>query len=261
MTDLQHEEAIDAEFEEVGAELVVAQPTQSTALNLFGTDDPAAVIEKASRTATALADVINQKNLFKVINNKKYVYVEGWQLLGSILGVFPVMESCEPVELNGIKGYRAIVAAQTRDGAVIGRASALCMRNESRWAQADEYAVSSMAQTRAISKCLRAPLGFIMQLAGFAPTPESEVPEGGFERDATKKPAQKSEAPLVGAETLGRIEKGLEQLKGKPGWSLEEVLKTAAQTFKRPVEKLGDLREDEAKQIISAMDEYGGVKV
>jgi hypothetical protein len=33
-----------------------------------------------------------------------------------------------------------------------------------------------MAQTRAVSKALRLPLGFVMQLAGFNPTPADEMP-------------------------------------------------------------------------------------
>lgn len=261
-----HETIEDAEFSEVAetpAALVVREPQGSQALNLFGTDDPAAVIEKASRTATALADVITQRGLFKEINRKKYVFVEGWQLLGSILGVFPVLESCEPVEQNGVKGYRAIVAAQTRDGAIVGRASALCMRNESKWARADEYAVSSMAQTRAISKCLRAPLGFIMQLAGFAPTPEAEVPDEGFNDTPAAPPAPPAATPEERANsvTLARITKGLKLLEGKPGWAENEVVETAARTYKRPIKVLGDLTEKEAVQIIDAMKQYGEVEV
>jgi hypothetical protein len=48
-----------------------------------------------------------------------------------------------------------------------------------------------MAQTRATSKALRQPLGFVMQLAGFNPTPAEEMP-----RDEPKKrAAQKTELP------------------------------------------------------------------
>ena len=40
----------------------------------------------------------------------------------------------------------------------------------------DDYALRSMAQTRATSKALRQPLGFVMSLAGFDPTPAEEMP-------------------------------------------------------------------------------------
>jgi len=59
----------------------------SQALTLFGTADPLVVISKASRVALALAKVIDRQQLFTVIGTKKYVQVEGWTLLGSMLGI------------------------------------------------------------------------------------------------------------------------------------------------------------------------------
>ncbi len=56
-----------------------------------------------------------------------------------------------------------------------GAADAICSRSESKWQKADDYAVLSMAQTRATSKALRLPLGFVMTLAGFDPTPAEEM--------------------------------------------------------------------------------------
>ena len=51
------------------------------------------------------------------------------------------------------------------------------MRAEGKpWDKADEYAVRSMAQTRAASKALRMPLGFVMTLGGYEATPEGEMP-------------------------------------------------------------------------------------
>jgi hypothetical protein len=68
------------------------------------------------------------------------------------------------------------VEARTLDGRAIAAAEAECLRAERRWAQADDYAVRSMAQTRATSKALRLPLGFVIQLAGFEATPADEAP-------------------------------------------------------------------------------------
>jgi hypothetical protein len=62
-------------------------------------------------------------------------------------------------------------------GQVVGAAESECMPAERRWANADDYARRSMAQTRATSKALRQPLGFVMQLAGFDATPADEIPE------------------------------------------------------------------------------------
>jgi methylglyoxal synthase len=51
------------------------------------------------------------------------------------------------------------------------------MRSEKTWARRDDYALQSMAQTRATSKALRLPLGFVMQIAGYDATPAEEIRE------------------------------------------------------------------------------------
>ena len=47
--------------------------------------------------------------------------------------------------------------------------------HEKTWAGRDDYALRSMAQTRATSKAMRQPLGFIITLAGFDATPAEEM--------------------------------------------------------------------------------------
>lgn len=149
-------------------------------VTLFGTDNPAAVVERASTVATSLASVINERHLFSSISGKKHVQVEGWTLLGSMLGVFAEIEWSRPLE----NGWEARAVVRTLAGNVVGAAEAMCTTEEGRWRRADTYAVRSMAQTRAVSKALRMPLGFIMHLAGYSATPAEEVPEDQPERDS-----------------------------------------------------------------------------
>jgi hypothetical protein len=144
---------------------------QRAPMTLFGTDDPQAVVVRASTVATALAGVINERHLYSQIANKKHVQVEGWTLLGSMLGVFAEVEWSRPLD----NGWEARAVARTLAGQVVGAAEAMCTANEGRWRAADSYAVRSMAQTRAVSKALRLPLGFIMQLAGYSATPAEEL--------------------------------------------------------------------------------------
>ena len=158
----KEDEIIDVE--PIGEELVVAGPAPAT---LFRTDDPAEVIQRASAVASALSDVLIQKKLTTRIGAKDHVSVEGWTLCGAMLGVFPVVEWTRKLE----NGWEARVEARTKDGSVVGAAEAECLNTETRWKSADDYAIRSMAQTRAISKALRAPLGFVVHLAGFAATP------------------------------------------------------------------------------------------
>jgi hypothetical protein len=143
--------------------------------NLFGTADPAEVVARATATADALIQVVRSKHLIKRIGNSDHVLVEAWTLLGAMLGVFPVCQWTRKLE----DGWEARVVAQTLSGAIVGAAEAECLRSESNWKNRDDYALRSMAQTRATSKAMRAPLGFIVQLAGFNPTPAEEMPTDG----------------------------------------------------------------------------------
>lgn len=140
-------------------------------MTLFGTNNPEAVVEQASSVATSLAKVIDERSLTANIAGKKHVQVEGWTLLGSMLGVFAEVEWTRPLE----NGWEARAVARTLNGNVVGAAEAMCTTSEYRWRRADDYAVRSMAQTRAVSKALRMPLGFIMHLAGYSATPAEEL--------------------------------------------------------------------------------------
>lgn len=141
-------------------------------VSLFGDASPVEVVAKATEIADALAAVIESKGLFNQIGQRKHVNVEGWTLLGSMLGVFPIVEWTRQTE----DGWEARVVARTRNGDEIGAAEAMCSRKEKAWKNRDDYAIRSMAQTRAVSKALRHPLGFVMTLAGYDPTPEAEIP-------------------------------------------------------------------------------------
>ena len=62
--------------------------------------------------------------------------------------------------------YRAV-----KDGREVGWGEGRCTRSEKNWASRDDYALSSMAQTRGQSRALVLPLGFVVSLAGYAPPP------------------------------------------------------------------------------------------
>lgn len=170
-------EVIDAETVEEGAELVPHQEAQPPT-TLFRTDDPMEVVEKASRVADALKLVLTKQGMVQNIQGRPHVRVEGWQTLGSMLGVVPVVVWTRETE----DGWEARVEARTLDGRVVGAAEAMCTRKEKTWAKRDPYALRSMAQTRATSKALRGPLGFVVTLAGYEATPAEEMPSDGSQR-------------------------------------------------------------------------------
>lgn len=160
-------EPITAEV--VESQALAVRPSQE--VGLFGTQDPSQVIGKAKVVAQALKDVIVKQGLVSKIQGKEYPRCEAWTLLGTMLGVFPVLVWSKPVD----GGWEARVEARTKDGAIIGAAEAQCLRAERNWANRDDFALRSMAQTRATAKCLRMPLGFVMSLSGFEVTPAEEM--------------------------------------------------------------------------------------
>lgn len=168
---------IEGEIVSESTDLVHAPPEPPTAvapLNLFG-PSPAAALESMSEIAKLLTDVLKQQRLYSVIQGKNHVTVEGWTLLGSLLGVFPVVVSTERVT-EPAEGYKARVEARTADGRVVGAGEALCTRAERTWKGRDEFALMAMAQTRATSRALRNPLGFVVKMAGYETAGAEEMP-------------------------------------------------------------------------------------
>jgi hypothetical protein len=159
---------------------LVPAPAQHPS-TLFRTDDPLEVVARATRVADTLKSVLNAKGMVQQIQGREHVKVEGWQTLGSMCGVVPVVAWTRKLE----DGWEARVEARTLDGRVVGAAEAMCTRAEKLWKTRDEYALRSMAQTRATSKALRAPLGFVVTLAGYDPTPAEEMPHDAPEAPQT----------------------------------------------------------------------------
>lgn len=189
----EHEtaEVVEGQAEEVGSELAVAPQAPAT---LFRTDDPAKVLERATETANALKSVLQRQNLTTTIQGREHVRVEGWQTLGAMLGVTPVCTWTRPT--GDGDGWEARVEARTLDGRVIGAAEAECLRSESTWKSRDDYALRSMAQTRATSKALASVLRFVVTLAGFDGTPAEEMPRDGGSNGGARQSAPSSSPPV-----------------------------------------------------------------
>ena len=157
--------------------IVKAERVQLGAIDLV----PEEVIARGASIAKALAKVIRDRHLFNEIRGRAHVHVEGWTTLGAMLGIMPRerwVRLLKPDDsLTGDVGFEAYVElVRVSDGAIIGGASAVCTKAERNWQDRDEYAVRSMAITRATGKAFRLSLSWIIQLAGFDPTPAEEMP-------------------------------------------------------------------------------------
>lgn len=206
-------EVIDSTAAEIGTDI---EPHQASA-SLFRTDDPVEIVEQAGRVADALKGVLTRQGLTQRIGGRDHVLVEGWTTLGSMLGVFavkdwvrelpwpePTPDALKQAKARGLTfGYEASYRAQRADGTVMGGAEAECKRTEKTWQGRDDYALKSMAQTRAVSKTLRVPLGFIVTLAGYEATPEAEVPTPPPARPT--EPVAVPDGPPIGETTAARV--------------------------------------------------------
>lgn len=187
--------------------IVISESVQLGAIQASSPDD---VVKRASGVATALSDIINRKKLFTIINGKKYVQVDGWATLGAMLGILPREVKSEKTE-NGYESYVELI--RTTDEMKVGGASAICTRDEKNWSNRDEYAIKSMATTRATGKAYRIAFSWIMNLAGYESTPAEEMIDADFvevEKTKSKKQSTKKSEPNGNARSWdGKIIKAI----------------------------------------------------
>ena len=156
-----------------------------------------AKVAVATNVANTLAPLVREQGLtVKGLNrsNKEaeYVMVEGWEVLGTFLGIVPVTTIIEDMvnDKGRVIGYKAratlyqnpvIENDEIVGGTVIARAEAQADKSGF---QKDLFAIASMAQTRALGKAYRMGLSWIMKMAGFEGTFAEDMPK--FKGDMEK---------------------------------------------------------------------------
>ena len=150
------------------------------------------------KLSTELSKLIKEKGLSSNIQGKQFVNVEGWQFAGASLGLMPIITSTQDLSNETIIKYMATCEVRNiTTGSVVAVGIALCTNAEKTKRYFDEYAILSMAQTRAIGKAYRNLLAWLMKAAGFEATPAEEM---DFARDET--PAKKPKVVEVVAEEM-----------------------------------------------------------
>ncbi|HEX8349632.1 MAG TPA: hypothetical protein VF598_06710 [Hymenobacter sp.] len=130
--------------------------------------------------ATDLAKFIKDNKLSTTVQGKEFVNVEGWQYAGSRLGIVPIVDHVINVSTETELKYQAKVTLfDLRSGHTVGAGFAVCSNKESGKKFYQEFAIMSMAQTRAIGKAYRNILAWIIRAAGYEPTPAEEMEYGG----------------------------------------------------------------------------------
>jgi len=139
--------------------------------------NPKDILKDASEMAKSLQEVVNQAGLSRNFGGKKnHLEYEAWQTIGRFYNCTPVTEWTKPIkDGDKIIGWEARVNVVNADGQVIASAENMCMRDEKNWANRENYAIRSMAQTRTAGKALRSVFAFVAVMAGYSGTPAEEM--------------------------------------------------------------------------------------
>ena len=135
--------------------------------------------------AKAVRDSVEQETI--EVCGQRYIKNPGWLIMAGAAGY---VVSGGEVKREG-EGFIAKAYLRRSDnGIIVAEAEGFCSKDEKRWKHADEYAVRSMAQTRAASKVCKMALAACVPLMGIknlSATPADEVPPGGFQDINTDK--------------------------------------------------------------------------
>ena len=144
--------------------------------------------------AKAVRDSVAQETI--EVHGQRYIKNPGWLIMAGAAGY---VVSGGEVKREG-EGFIAKAFLRRSDnGVIVAEAEGFCSKDEKRWKHADEYAVRSMAQTRAASKVCKMALAACVPLMGIAnlsATPADEVPPGGFQELNTDKYEEPSPAEV-----------------------------------------------------------------
>jgi len=132
--------------------------------------------QQAMQVAEILQRFVKEKKLTANIKGKEYPLVEAWCFAGSQLGLYPILRGYENRSKENEIKYEAVVEIRRiSDDKLMSIGVAICSNKEASKRAFDEYAILSMAQTRAEGKAFRMLLSWIMKAAGFEATPAEEM--------------------------------------------------------------------------------------
>lgn len=118
---------------------------------------------------------------------EKFIYPKGTKKEAIKNGTADV----EAVERSEVDGYSWEARVEVyKGGELVGAGESMVSRTERDWRDSDDYAVRSMAQTRAASKAIASVARWIVTLAGYSGNPADREPENGdVERAGALQPA------------------------------------------------------------------------
>jgi hypothetical protein len=163
----------------------------STDLIIYDLAKPAQSLQLASE----LKRFVKEQKLTVNIKGKEYPLVESWQWAGAQLGLYPQLNYISNHSTETEVKYLAEVSiCKWGTHEVISKGVAICSNKEGNKRQWDEYAILSMAQTRATGKAFRNLISWLMKAAGFEATPAEEM---DFSKPIEDAPTQEEKLLLL----------------------------------------------------------------
>ena len=150
-------------------------PTESANGTALFSQDPEQAFTQAQRIVNVVAQRCTGPGYLVNIRGKQYPKIEWWTTVSASLGLFPQVVFAQRLDRDDEIAYEAKVAVY-RQNQIVASGEAMCSSKEERWSHADEYAIKSMAITRASGKAYRIPLSFLAVMAGLEATPAEEIP-------------------------------------------------------------------------------------
>ena len=140
-------------------------------------------VDAAKAKAKTFVDIVEQQELFTMIGPSKHLNHEAWETIAAGYGLTAAVdkttyhwkkdsEEDKGDELFMVEAHAVVL---DRDGTIRGGAVASCGRDEPNWATKPVHQVASMAGTRASAKALRLMLSWVVEIAGYEPTPSEEI--------------------------------------------------------------------------------------
>jgi hypothetical protein len=140
-------------------------------------------VDAAKAKAKTFVDIVENQQLFTMIGPSKHLNHEAWETIAAGYGLTAAVDKTtyhwkkDSEEDNGDELFmvEAHAVVLDRDGTIRGGAVASCGRDEPNWATKPVHQVASMAGTRASAKALRLMLSWVVEIAGYEPTPSEEI--------------------------------------------------------------------------------------
>jgi hypothetical protein len=192
--------------------------------------------------AAELQRFVKEQKLTVNIKGKSYPLVESWQFAGSQLGLIPIIQSVQNISTDSEVKYSATVEViRIADGLVVSRGFAICSNKEGNKRTWDEYAICSMAQTRATGKAFRNILSWLMKAAGFEATPAEEM-DFNKEPDGPTEDERKILRDLVFNSTLDEAgqELALASIESCTDYKRYQQLQYRLELLQKPIDQIAN---------------------